>query len=161
MIKIQKNVVIQAPVDRVFEFMTTPENLLEVWPSLVEVTNVKRAADGTHSFDWAYKMAGLRFRGHARTIEVEPLRRVVVKNDKGIDSTFRYTYAGADGGGTKLGMEVEYEIPSSLLERIARPIVERLNDHEAGLLLQNVKTRLELGVPQVAGRTEKRPTAHH
>jgi uncharacterized protein YndB with AHSA1/START domain len=163
MIKIQKNIVIKAPVERVFEFLTTPQNLPEIWPSLVEVTNVKHAPDGTHSFDWAYKMAGLRFRGHAHTIDVVRNQRVVVKNEKGIESVFRYTYSAAEGGGTKLTMDIEYAIPSSLLEKIAAPVIERLNDHEAGTLLQNLKTRLELDAkqpPVKPGKPEKHHPAH-
>ncbi len=159
MIKIQKSIVIKAPVETVFEYLTTPDNLPEIWPNLVEVSNAKRADDGAHSFDWAYKMAGLRFRGHARTTHVDTNQRVTVKNDKGIESTFRYVYASADGG-TRLTMEVEYTIPSSLLEKLAGPVIERLNEHEAEALLQNLKTRLEVGARMATERSDRRVTAH-
>ena len=32
--------------------------------SLVEVSRVEAKPDGAHSFDWTYKMAGLKFHGH-------------------------------------------------------------------------------------------------
>lgn len=33
----------------------------------LEASNLTRKADGWHSFDCVHKMAGLHFRGHART----------------------------------------------------------------------------------------------
>lgn len=161
MIKIRKSISIKAPVDRVFEYLTTPQNLLEIWPSLVEVTNAKRSSDGTNSFDWTYKMAGLRFRGHCSTVEVDTNRRIVMKNDKGIESVFRWQYAG-ENGGMKLTLEIEYKIPLPLLEKLAGGFIERLNEHEAELLLQNLKSRMEVGTKATTGKakTEKRHSVH-
>ena len=52
MAKLVKSVTIHAPVDKVFNYMTEPANLLEIWPSMVEVTNARREPDGSHSFQW-------------------------------------------------------------------------------------------------------------
>ncbi len=143
MAKISRTVEIDAPVERVYAFMTDPNNMPEVWPSMVEVSNVQRRDDGSHSFDWVYKMAGIRFEGHADAQEVEKNRRVVSKNDSGIPSTFHYTYESVDGK-TRLTMEAEYTIPNKVLNKLAEPIVRRINEHEADVLLQNVKARMEL-----------------
>ena len=40
MATVKKSIKINAPVEKVFEYLT-PENLPEIWPSLVEVKNVK------------------------------------------------------------------------------------------------------------------------
>lgn len=151
MITIRRSVSIKAPLDRVYEFMTTPENLPTIWPSMIEVNNVSRKPDGAHSFDWVYKMAGIKFKGHSDTKEVEKNKRIVLKNEKGIESTFRWTYQGEDGG-TKLTMEVEYEIPVSLFEKLAGPFIERLNEHEAEQVLNNLKVRLEMGTKAEAAK---------
>jgi uncharacterized membrane protein len=150
-ITIRKSVSIQAPLDRVYEFMTTPENLPTIWPSMVEVSNVSRKPDGSHSFDWVYKMAGIRFKGHSASTEVEKNKRVVVSNTKGIEGTFRWLYAG-ENGGTKLTMEVEYVIPVALFEKLAGPFIERINEHEAEHVLNNLKTRMEMGPKATAGK---------
>ena len=144
MITIRKTVTVDAPASRIYEFMTSPENLPEIWPSMIEVSNVKRDADGAHSFDWTYKMAGLRFQGRSETTEVVRNDHFVVKNDKGIPSTFRWAFSG-ENGQCRVTMECQYEIPSKLLEKLARPFVERQNEHEAGVVLQNLKARMELG----------------
>ncbi len=144
MTKISKSVQIDAPPERVFAFMTSPSNLPEVWPSLVEVSNVQRKPDGTHSFDWVYKMAGVRFKGHAQTTDVEKDKRVVVKNEKGIPSTFRYDYEQLAGNRTKITMHVDYTIPNQLLNKLVEPVLRRINEHEAQTLLDNLKARMEL-----------------
>jgi uncharacterized membrane protein len=151
--KIRKTVSIKAPLNLIYEYMTHPENLPEIWPSMVEVTHTTRKADGSHSFDWIYKMAGMHFRGHAVTIEVKQNERVVVKNEKGIASTFIWTYAG-ENGGTKVTMEVEYSLPSHLLEKLAEPFLHGINEREAQTVLENLKSRMELGVKSVASKQE-------
>ncbi len=40
MAKIEKSLLIHAPVEKIFDFMANPENLPVVWPSLREVRNV-------------------------------------------------------------------------------------------------------------------------
>jgi uncharacterized membrane protein len=144
MAKIRKSVSINAPLNTVFAYMTHPENLLEIWPSMIEVSNVKRKEDGAHDFDWVYKMAGMRFKGHSETIEAQPNARVVLKNEGGIPSTFTWTYA-AEGSGTKLTVEVEYTLPGKLLDKLATPFLERVNEREAETLLANAKERIEVG----------------
>jgi len=162
MAKISKSVSIHAPVSQVFEFVTHAEHLPEIWPSMVEVSNVQRKPDGAHSFNWVYKMAGIHFKGHAETVEVEQNRRAVVKNEKGIPSTFYWTYAGEDGV-TKVTMEVEYTMPGKLLGKLAGPFLEKVNEREAETLLGNLKHRMEAGEAAIAGKEEQprpSPTAH-
>jgi uncharacterized membrane protein len=145
MAKIKKFVSINAPLDRVYEYVTHPENLPEIWPSMIEVSNVQRKPDGSHSFDWVYKMAGIHFNGHANTIEVEMNKRVVVKNEKGIPSTFYWTYSG-ENGGTRVTMEVDYTLPGRVLDKLAEPFLHRLNEREAETVLENLKSRMEIGM---------------
>ena len=43
MVKLEKSIMIKAPVERVFSFMADPKNLPEVWPSMVEVKDIQPA----------------------------------------------------------------------------------------------------------------------
>lgn len=142
MAKIKNSIDIDAPVEQVYEFMTDPNNLPNVWPSMLDVSNVERKEDGSHSFDWIYKMAGMKFEGHSDTVEVERNKRVVAKNQRGIPSTFNYLYEKRDGG-CKLTVEVDYGVPDKLLSKLAEPILVRINEHESEILLKNVKAVME------------------
>lgn len=143
MTTIRKSITIHAPVDQVFAYVNDPEHLPEIWPSMVEVKNAKHTPDGAHSFDWTYKMAGLRFHGHSDTIDTKPNDHVVVKNEGGIPSTFRWNYLGK-GTDTTVSLEVEYDIPGSALNKLARPFLTKINEREAEHLLENLKSRMEL-----------------
>jgi uncharacterized membrane protein len=136
---LRKSIAIRAPVDRVFEYVGDPTNLLEIWPSLVAVHNVEPHPTG-NSFDWDYKLLGLRIHGHTEPVERVPNARLVTRSVSGIPNTFRWTY-GARGDETEVTLEVEYELP--LLGWLAQGIVGRVNEREAHTLLANLKRRLE------------------
>ena len=41
MATVKSSIVINAPVEKVFEYANKPENLPEIWPSMMEVKNIK------------------------------------------------------------------------------------------------------------------------
>ncbi len=144
MAKIHKSITINAPVERVFDYASHPENLPEIWPSMVEVKNPQRKEDGSHSFDWVYKMAGVHFRGHSDTVEVEKNKHLKLKSTEGIQNTFDWSYSG-ENGTTRVEMSVDYSVPVPLLGKLAEPFVAKLNEREAQTVLENLKARLESG----------------
>ncbi len=142
MAKIEKTILINAPVEKVFAFMAKPENLPEIWPSLQEVRNVQPLPNGGHAYDWTYKMAGIHVEGHAEWIEFVKNERIVDKNKSNIPSTFVWTYR-PEGGGTRVSVSVDYSIPSAILGKLAEPVVHKMNEHEAETILTNLKIRME------------------
>ncbi|MHB8875302.1 MAG: SRPBCC family protein [Myxococcaceae bacterium] len=141
---IKKSVRINAPLNKVYEYATQPQNLPEIWPSMMEVANIKRTADGGHSYDWVYKMAGMRFNGHADTRKVVQNKMLEVENKAGIKSVFRWNYTGNDGA-TEINLEVEYEIPVPLLGKFVESFLVKLNEREAETVLHNLRERMEAG----------------
>jgi uncharacterized membrane protein len=143
MAKVTRSISINAPVEKVFAFMWDPTNLPEIWPSMVEVKDVKLTPEGVGStFAWVYKMAGMRFEGVSETIEYIANRRNVTHAAKGIPSTFVWAYQ-PEAGGTKLTMEVEYTVPIPLLGKLAEAFIVKQNEHEAECTLANLKARME------------------
>jgi len=142
MAKIEKSILISAPVDKVFAFMAKPENLPEIWPSLVEVRNVQLLPNGGHCYDWTYKLAGVRIDGHAEWTEFIEDQRIVDKNESGIPSTFVWNYRPEDGG-TRVTLNVDYTIPGAVLGKLAEPVIHKMNEHEAETVLANLKARME------------------
>ncbi len=143
MAKIEKSIIIDAPVEKVFEFMVDPANLPEIWPSLVEVKDVKQTPEGVgSSYRWVYKMAGMRFEGETETIEYVPNQKVVVKDKGGIEATRTVTFQ-PENGGTKYTTSAEYTVPIPLLGKLAEAFILRQNEHEADMVLANLKDRME------------------
>ena len=140
MATVKNSININAPVEKVFE--VTPENLPEVWPSLVEVKNIKELPNGGRSWDWVYKMAGMRFTGSSKHTEVVPNERTVSLSTGGIDSTITWEYQPVDGG-TKFTTTVEYKVPIPLLGKLAESIIVKINENEQEVVLANLKARME------------------
>ena len=142
MIGASKTVTINAPVEKVFAFMENPANLPEIWPSMIDVSNIKEPPDKKYTYDWTYKMAGVKFKGAAETLEYMPNKRIVVKTTKGIESEFKWDYK-PEGDSTKLTVEVEYNVPIPLVGKLAESLIVRQNEREAEILLDNLKMRME------------------
>ncbi|MEE9188256.1 MAG: SRPBCC family protein [Anaerolineales bacterium] len=141
MAKIESSVTINAPEEEVFEF-ARPGNLPEIWPSLVEVSNIKELPNGGYSWDWVYKMAGMRFNGASTHTEFVVNERTVSKSTGGIESTITWLYQPEDGG-TKLTTIAEYKVPVPLLGKLAESFIVKFNENESETILANLKARME------------------
>ncbi len=150
--RIRKSIEIEAPVGEVFAYATTPQNLPEFWPSILEVSNVEQSPDGRYRFDWIYKLLGIRLRGHSETIELARDRLSVVRNETGIKSTLRYEYEPR-GARTEVTVESEYELPGAVFGRLAAPLAHKMLEREAEQVLVNLKA-------QVERRTRAEPQPH-
>ena len=141
---ITRDVLVKAPIEKVFNFLVDPHNLAEIWPNIVEVKGVKKArnTDG-FKFTWEYKMAGVPFEGKCETIEHVPHERIVIKSTKGLDSTITWMLQPARQD-TQVILKFEYQIPASVLKQAEEEAVVQENEREVDAMFQNLKDRLEL-----------------
>lgn len=142
MVTIERSVLVEAPPEKVYEYLDDPAHLPEIWPSMVEVSDVADLPNGGHSYHWVYKMAGVRFEGESETVEIEPEKHYIQKNTGQIPSSFDWTFI-AENGSTRLKMKTEYEVPETLLGTLAKPFILKLNEREADSFLGNLKDRVE------------------
>ncbi len=108
----------------------------------MEISNIQEKADGKKSYDWVYKMGGMKFNGKSETVEFIPNKRIVVNNPKGIKSKFTWDYE-QEGSRTRLNLNAEYVIPVPLLGKLAESAVTKHGDEEADDLLANLKAKME------------------
>ena len=139
--RINNSTHINAPVEKVFAYVTDPMNTPEWMVSLSEVTDVTGSGVGQHSH-WKYKMIGIPLHGETTVTEQVPNERSVTKSKGGITSTITYTFA-PDEGGTKLDSEIDYTIPVPVLGKLAEKLVLKRNERESNLNSQNIKERME------------------
>lgn len=148
---IEKTIEIDAPANRVYDFLAEPSNLPRVWPSLVAVSNVMPAAAAPGSdFDWEFKMAGIHFKGHAKVEESQPAKLVRVHNEGGVPSTFVWKYEPIDDAHMRLHLDVEYAMPGKVFGRLAAGLVAKINEKDIEKLLGNLKREMERGAASVA-----------
>ena len=142
MAKVKRSIKINAPVEKVFEFVNKPENLVEIWPSLKEVMNIEELPNGGHSFDWTYRMAGLSFEGKTEDIEIIPNERTVSISTGGIQSKVIFEYQSVEGG-TIFTDNTDFTIPLPLMGKVAEPLIVKMNERESEAFLANLKARME------------------
>ena len=141
--KAVKSITIKSPVEKIFDYISEPTNLPEIWPSLMEIKDVQRLPDGNINNRWVYKMAGMRFEGTSEGVESVANQRIVSKTKGGVESTQTWMFQ-SEGDETKVTIEIEYTIPIPLLGKLAEAIIVKMNEHEGELLLSNLKARMEV-----------------
>lgn len=141
MAKVERSITINAPVDRVFAYITDLANEIEYIPSVTDIRDITGTGVGQRC-GWTYKMMGIPLKGEAEITEYIPNQRYVLKSKGGILSTWAWTFK-AEASKTRLNVVVEYIIPVRILSKLGDAIVQRLNEREADLAMANIKERME------------------
>lgn len=143
MAKTEKTITINAPVEKIFNYIQEPTNLPEIWPSLVEITDVQQLSNGGHSNRFVYKMAGVRLKGTSQDIEYIPNQRIVSKTGGVAESTQTWLFK-PEGEKTEVTFKVDYTIPVPVLGKLAEAIIVKMNEHEGDTIMANLKDRMEI-----------------
>ncbi|MFC1974357.1 SRPBCC family protein [Chloroflexota bacterium] len=141
MAKVEKSITINAPLEKVFEYVADPTNLPEIWCSLIDIKDVYWTVNGRR-MRWAYKMAGMLFEGTAEDLEHTVNKRIVTNTKGGLNSTIAWTFE-SENGETKVNFTVAYKVPIPLLGKLAEIIITKINDHQGDLVMDNLKARME------------------
>lgn len=144
MAKVSTSVVINKPIQEVFEYTASPVNGPAFIPNLNENTDIHPETPCLgQTFSWRFNMAGVDLKGKAEVVEYSSPHRVVIKTTGDSDTTWIYTFQ-EENGGTRVSAEVEYKIVESALKMMAnRLIIDKLNQRSAEQMLENLKTILE------------------
>ena len=142
MIETSEAIVIDAPVERVFAFMDDPENHLTVTPSLASVENVERLETGEKRLEHTFRMAGISLDGELEEVERTENERMLFAMRGQLSGEVELTFEAVDGG-TRLTYTGRYDLPGSVLGRVARPFARRYNERELSTTLADVNTHVE------------------
>jgi carbon monoxide dehydrogenase subunit G len=134
--KVERTITINAPIDKVFAYITNPTNEKEFVPSITDIRNIKGEGVG-QTYEWTFKMMGIPRSGKSETMEYKPNERYVTKSSGGIVSTWAYTFK-SEAGGTQVNLVIDYSIPIPVLgkfgERLALRGIEREADYGTAAL---------------------------
>ena len=141
MAKISRKSTVNAPIAKVFSYISDPMNQLEWLPSISSVRNVNGEGQG-QTFSWTYKMGGLPLKGNTETLEHVANKRIVLKTSGGVASTWTWQFSRA-ANETEIDLAKEYTIPIPVLGKIAEKLILKQNAREARLAMANIKSRME------------------
>jgi len=144
MATVTRTVRIKAPVRKVFEFVTAPENWTRYVTSLVNVRNLstKKVEKGT-TFNWTYRMLGMNFHGSGKVTALVKNRKFGLRMEGNFPIEETYEFTSVDGG-TELTATIEYEMPGKIMSVLANnKLMEKMNRKEAEAVLAKVKMMCE------------------
>ncbi|ADJ14881.1 bacterio-opsin linked product [Halalkalicoccus jeotgali B3] len=128
--------------ERVFEYMGSPENHLNVMPSLQRIENVEAVPSGGHRGKFRFKMVGIPIDGRFEDVEFVPHERRVYEMSGEIEGSMHYTFE-PENGGTRFTCVMDVAFPSKVLDTVLRPVVRKYNEREVETMLANLKTIME------------------
>ncbi len=140
MATVDKECIVNVPVENIFSYLCEPSNAPEFWPSLVEVKDVQSLPNGGYRFGWVYKMVGMRFEGTAEYTEIVPNQWFVIDTKGGVNSKITCTFR-SNANMTKMTLTIEYKVPIPLLGKLAEAIIVRMNDQEGDLMMAHLRAR--------------------
>ncbi|MBW2215198.1 MAG: SRPBCC family protein [Deltaproteobacteria bacterium] len=140
MVALKKSLVINAPAERVFAYVTEPTTMPDWFPGGVEARNVVGSGEG-QQYEWTHKYVGILLRGQTTVVEHVPNKHSVHQSIGTIRSVWKFSVEPHEEG-TTLTIEIEYDIPVPVLGKLVeRAVVGRdARDLEMGLI--NVKETL-------------------
>jgi len=141
--RVENEVIIKAPAEQIYGYISQPGNLPQIWPSLYEIKDEKLLANGGYSFRWTYKMAGVHFTGNGECTECVPNSVLSSKNSGPIDSMVTFTFR-SKGMQTKVTLTIDYRVHLPLIGQLTEAVIHKMNEKEAALILDNLRIRLEM-----------------
>ena len=141
MMTLSQSVVVHAPRDVVFEYVTDPARLADWIPSMVEAREIVGSGAG-QQYEWTYKLAGLLFRGQTVVVEYVPNELSVHQAIGAVTSIWTIQTSSHDGG-TELSIKIAYDVPTPVLGRLAERVIVRRDGRNLEMALANVKDVLE------------------
>lgn len=144
MAKVGSSIIINKPIEEVFDFTASPLNGPKFIPNLAENTNIKPEKPSVgQTFDWHFNMFGVSLKGNAKVTEFKRPHKVRIETDGNTKTTWIYSFNEEDLG-TKVSIDVEYELHEDVLRKfVDKIIVDKINQRSSQQMLENLKTILE------------------
>ena len=141
MTRVTKSIIINSPVEKVFEYLSNPEQIMEWQPNVTNIKDITGHGE-QQRWIWNYKVMGMSFREKATvarsTLNAE--RRVDSKG--GIPNTWLWKFK-TENGGTRLDCEMDYTIRFPLLGKVGELLLLRGNNRIVNTAMVNIKNRME------------------
>ena len=139
--RIRKSITINAPVEKVFEYISNPENMLEWWSNVTAIRDITGRGE-LQSWTFDYKMMGLHFKGMAKVTRSRLNYERRVESKGGMDANWYWEFRPADGG-TQLRWVIDYTISVPVLGKIGELFITRRTERVARFSMTNIKERME------------------
>ena len=145
---IQRSIIIDAPMEQVFEVLEDPNHVPQYAPGVSRVDDVQRSEERVgDSYRTVCSVMGLDFPTKFTTLEYERPRKFIAQMDGAMTGDFTWTLAPQDGS-TQMNLRIDYEMKGGILGKAMDTLlVERMNQKNAERMLENLKMLSEASQP--------------
>lgn len=142
--QVRSEIVINAPINKVWDFLTNPHKIPLAMPGLIENTNVPDLPLQVGSkFNYKYQMFGVLLEGELTVTKYDKPTRYEFSTTGDAKSEWVYTLEDL-GNSTKFVIQASYEVPQNVLQKLKNDVIAAMNQKESNLYVQNLKTLLEM-----------------
>lgn len=137
---------IDAPAERVADYVTSPANWATIHPTITDVRVAEEREDGA-LVDLTYRMAGIPIPGRLELTVEKPDEHIVSRfSGRGMSGRLDY-YLTPEDEGTGFVQHARYELTGTVLDRVLEPVARRYNERQFERSLVNLRTVLEAETP--------------
>jgi len=141
MIRITKSITINAPVEKVFEYVSNPEQISEWQPNVTNIKDITGHGE-QQRWTWHYKVMGMSFGGKATVTRSTLNAERRVDSEGGISNTWLWKFK-TENGGTHLNCEMDYTVRIPLIGKVGELLLLRGNNRMVNTAMANIKNRME------------------
>ncbi len=153
MLRFEKRIVIDAPVDEVFAYTVDPTHKPAYFVGVEEVKDIQRLPTGGYTFTTVSKLLGLHVQGKTEQVEFVPNERfVALEHTPVMDVTLSLRFETLDSRKTVVSGYAEYTFAGGFLGKLSEPLLARYVEHAAERSLVALKAHIEAGIPAGATR---------
>ncbi len=153
MIKSEKSIVFDAPVEAVFAYLIDPAHMPEYEPSLHEVKDIQSLPNGGFTYTAVVRALGLHVEFKCEQTEVIPNERIVeTMHGAGMDGVTTHRFEALEGGKTRLSIVSETTLNAGPLAKFGEAFFEKYFDHDDEMALQAAKAQIEAKTPAATSR---------
>ncbi len=148
-LKIEKSITIDAPIEEVFDYTIQPEHLPEYFVSMLAIKDVKHLPNGGDTFKYTAQMFGVQAEGTGECKDKVLNERATLKlHGAGIEFTAPTKFERVAGGKTRVTSIAEYRFAEGTpITKFDEPFLKKYLDLAGEFSFYTLKGRIELGVP--------------
>ncbi|SRR5260221_7898592 len=144
MSSVSASIIINHPIQAIFDYIISPQNGPKYIPYLKENSNINPIEPSVgQTFNWRYAMSGFEMKGEAKVIELVSPKKYAIATNGNIASMWTFLL-NEEGAGVKITMTIDYEFDQNLLKMlIDQLILDKFNQKAVEDVLENLKGLLE------------------
>jgi len=137
---IDHSIIINAPIEQVFDLLDNPSRLPDYVPGVQRVDGIQRSDQRLgNSFRAHYAVLGLDMPTTFTTIDYAKPRTIGLQMDGALIGTYALTLK-PEGQSTRVNLRIQYHMKGGVLgQAIDSLVVERFNEKNAQHFLENLK----------------------